>query len=92
LRQPDKIGHSSEGTFLTWFPALAVDHIFVNAALQPLSLTAHRSPAAPVASVHFPLVAELVPACRRSSSPILATGAKPTDESVALPRSSSAPL
>jgi endonuclease/exonuclease/phosphatase family metal-dependent hydrolase len=63
LRQPDKIGHRSEGTFLTWFPALAVDHIFVNVALQPLSLTVNRSPVAPITSDHFPLVAELVPAC-----------------------------
>ena len=47
-------------TFPTWFPALAVDHIFVNAALQPLSLTVHRSPVARIASDHFPLIAELV--------------------------------
>jgi endonuclease/exonuclease/phosphatase family metal-dependent hydrolase len=46
-------------TFPTWFPALAVDHIFVNAALQPLSLTVHRSAIARIASDHFPLVAEL---------------------------------
>ena len=50
------------GTFPTWFPALAVDHIFVNAALQPLSLTVHRSTVARIASDHFPLVAELAPA------------------------------
>jgi endonuclease/exonuclease/phosphatase family metal-dependent hydrolase len=49
-------------TFPTWFPALAVDHIFVNAALQPLSLTVHRSTVARIASDHFPLVAELAPA------------------------------
>ena len=49
-------------TFPTWFPALAVDHIFVNAALQPLSLTVHRSAVARIASDHFPLVAELMPA------------------------------
>jgi endonuclease/exonuclease/phosphatase family metal-dependent hydrolase len=41
---------------------LAVDHIFVNAALQPLSLTVHRSAIAQIASDHFPLVAELGPA------------------------------
>ena len=46
-------------TFPTWFPALAVDHIFVNAALHPVSLTVHRSPAARIASDHFPLVAEV---------------------------------
>jgi len=46
-------------TFPTWFPALAVDHIFVNAALQPLSLTVHRSTVARIASDHFPLIAEL---------------------------------
>jgi endonuclease/exonuclease/phosphatase family metal-dependent hydrolase len=49
------------GTFPTWFPALAVDHIFVNAALHPVSLTVHRSPAARIASDHFPLVAEVRP-------------------------------
>jgi endonuclease/exonuclease/phosphatase family metal-dependent hydrolase len=49
-------------TFPTWFPALAVDHIFVNAALQPLSVTVHRSAVARVASDHFPLVAELASA------------------------------
>ena len=49
-------------TFPTWFPVLAVDHIFVNPALQPLSLTVHRSTVARVASDHFPLVAELAPA------------------------------
>ena len=54
-------------TFPTWFPALAVDHIFVNAALQPLSVIVHRSPVARIASDHFPLVAELVPAFSRSA-------------------------
>jgi endonuclease/exonuclease/phosphatase family metal-dependent hydrolase len=49
-------------TFPTWCPVLAVDHIFVNAALQPLSLTVHRSTVARLASDHFPLVAELGPA------------------------------
>ena len=49
-------------TFPTWFPALAVDHIFINAALQPLSLTVHRSTVARIASDHFPLVAEFAPA------------------------------
>jgi endonuclease/exonuclease/phosphatase family metal-dependent hydrolase len=49
-------------TFPTWFPALAVDHIFVNGALQPRSLTVHRSSVARIASDHFPLVAELAPA------------------------------
>lgn len=46
-------------TFPTAFPVLAVDHIFVNAALQPLRVAVHRSAAARVASDHFPLVAEL---------------------------------
>jgi endonuclease/exonuclease/phosphatase family metal-dependent hydrolase len=54
-------------TFPTWFPALAVDHIFVNAALQPLSLTVHRSTVARIASDHFPLVAELTPASSHSA-------------------------
>jgi endonuclease/exonuclease/phosphatase family metal-dependent hydrolase len=47
-------------TFPTRFPVLAVDHIFVNRALQPLSLTVHRSPLARIASDHFPLMVEFV--------------------------------
>ena len=47
-------------TFPTRFPTLTVDHIFVNEALQPVSLTVHRSPLARIASDHFPLVAEFV--------------------------------
>ena len=47
-------------TFPTRFPTLAVDHIFVNKALKPLSVTVHRSPLARIASDHFPLVAEFV--------------------------------
>ena len=46
-------------TFPTRFPSLAVDHIFVNAALQPISLSVHRTPVARIASDHFPLVADL---------------------------------
>jgi endonuclease/exonuclease/phosphatase family metal-dependent hydrolase len=47
-------------TFPTRFPVLAVDHIFVNEAVQPVSLTVHRSPLARIASDHFPLMGELV--------------------------------
>jgi endonuclease/exonuclease/phosphatase family metal-dependent hydrolase len=47
-------------TFPTRFPLLAVDHIFVNSAVQPLSLTVHRSSLARIASDHFPLMAEFV--------------------------------
>lgn len=47
-------------TFPTSFPAFAVDHIFVNAALRPIGLDVHRSPLARVASDHYPLVAEFV--------------------------------
>ncbi len=46
-------------TFPTAFPVLAVDHIFVNAALQPASVTVHRTARARIASDHFPLVTEL---------------------------------
>jgi hypothetical protein len=35
-----------------------VDHIFVNAAIQPVSLVVHRSLLARIASDHFPLMAE----------------------------------
>jgi endonuclease/exonuclease/phosphatase family metal-dependent hydrolase len=45
-------------TFPTRFPVLAVDHIFVNASVEPLSLTVHRSRLARIASDHFPLMAE----------------------------------
>ncbi len=47
-------------TFPTFFPMLAVDHIFINVGLHPLSLKVHRSPLARVASDHYPLIAELV--------------------------------
>ena len=47
-------------TFPTRFPVLTVDHIFVNRAVQPLSVTVHRSPLARIASDHFPLMAEFV--------------------------------
>ncbi len=47
-------------TFPTRLPVLAVDHIFVNRAVEPLSVTVHRSPLARVASDHFPLLAEVV--------------------------------
>ena len=45
----------------TSFPQLplAVDHIFVNAALRPTQLGVHRTPLARLASDHFPLVCEL---------------------------------
>jgi endonuclease/exonuclease/phosphatase family metal-dependent hydrolase len=46
-------------TFPTRFPSLAVDHIFVNAALHPTQLSVHRTPLARLASDHFPLVCEL---------------------------------
>jgi endonuclease/exonuclease/phosphatase family metal-dependent hydrolase len=47
-------------TFPTALPVLAVDHIFVNAALQPLRVAVHRTAVARVASDHFPLLAELL--------------------------------
>lgn len=46
-------------TFPTRFPLLAVDHIFINEAIQPLSVIVHRSSLARIASDHFPLIAEL---------------------------------
>jgi endonuclease/exonuclease/phosphatase family metal-dependent hydrolase len=48
------------GTFPTRFPVLAVDHIFVNGSVEPVSLTVHRSPLARIASDHFPLMAQFV--------------------------------
>ncbi len=50
----------SLSTFPTSFPAFAVDHIFVNAALQPQSVAVHRTSVSRVASDHFPLVADLL--------------------------------
>ncbi len=47
-------------TFPTRFPVLAVDHIFVNRAVEPVSVTVHRSPLARIASDHFPLMSEFV--------------------------------
>lgn len=46
-------------TFPTAFPVLAVDHIFINALLRPISLRVHRTAISRVASDHFPLVTEL---------------------------------
>jgi endonuclease/exonuclease/phosphatase family metal-dependent hydrolase len=45
-------------TYPTRFPVLAVDHIFVNRAVQPLTVLVHRSSLARIASDHFPLIAE----------------------------------
>ncbi len=47
-------------TFPTRFPSVAVDHIFVNDALQPVALRVARTPLARIASDHYPFVAELV--------------------------------
>ena len=47
-------------TFPTHLPSLAVDHIFVNAALAPTHLNVHRTALARLASDHFPLVCELI--------------------------------
>lgn len=47
-------------TFPTRFPLIALDHVFVNAALQPTGVSVHRSPLARVSSDHYPLVADLV--------------------------------
>lgn len=52
-------------TYPTRLPAVAVDHVFVNALLQPKMLQVHRTPLARVASDHYPLIAEL--AARGSS-------------------------
>ena len=52
-------------TFPTRFPVLAVDHIFVNRAVQPMSVTVHRSRLARIASDHFPLMAEFVLSAQR---------------------------
>ncbi len=46
-------------TFPTKFPAIALDHIFVNAALQPVDIRVHRTPVARLASDHYPLFADL---------------------------------
>ncbi len=46
-------------TFPTAFPLLAVDHIFINAALEAIGVAVPRSALTRVASDHFPLVAEL---------------------------------
>jgi endonuclease/exonuclease/phosphatase family metal-dependent hydrolase len=38
---------------------LAVDHIFVNEALQTVSVRVHRDALSRIASDHYPLLAEL---------------------------------
>ncbi len=53
----DEAGHCR--TFPTRRPLVAVDHIFVSAALRPISLEVHRQALARAASDHYPLVAEL---------------------------------
>jgi endonuclease/exonuclease/phosphatase family metal-dependent hydrolase len=55
-------------TFPTRLPSIAVDHIFVNAALSPIRLNVHRTPLARQASDHFPLVCELMLSSNSSSS------------------------
>lgn len=47
-------------TFPTAFPVIALDHIFVNRALQPVDVAVHRTTLARVASDHYPLLADLV--------------------------------
>jgi endonuclease/exonuclease/phosphatase family metal-dependent hydrolase len=51
---------SPRGTFPTSVPLFAVDHIFINKAVRPLSLAIHRTRLARIASDHFPLVCDLV--------------------------------
>jgi endonuclease/exonuclease/phosphatase family metal-dependent hydrolase len=51
-------------TFPTARPMIALDHIFVNAALDPTNVYVHRSALARMASDHYPLVADLVLAPR----------------------------
>ncbi|PYK09812.1 MAG: endonuclease [Verrucomicrobia bacterium] len=55
-------------TFPTRLPSIAVDHIFVNAALSPIRLNVHRTPLARQASDHFPLVCELTLTSNSSSA------------------------
>jgi endonuclease/exonuclease/phosphatase family metal-dependent hydrolase len=55
-------------TFPTRLPSIAVDHIFVNAALSPIHLNVHGTELARVASDHFPLVCELTVASNSSSA------------------------
>ena len=54
-------------TFPTSFPLLSVDHIFVNRALRMERLHVHRTPAARLASDHFPLVADIARGHRAES-------------------------
>lgn len=46
-------------TYPTWFPFLAIDHIFVSENVRVRAVEVHRTPLARVASDHFPLVAEV---------------------------------
>ena len=58
VRETARAAHSL-ATFPTTLPLFAVDHIFVNAALRPVSVAVHRTALARIASDHFPLIAEL---------------------------------
>lgn len=62
LRDVRELVHATASTctFPSQFPLLAVDHMFVNEAMKPVSVAVHRSPLARIASDHFPLVAEFV--------------------------------
>src|SRR4051812_1829859 len=47
-------------TFPTARPMIALDHIFVNAVLNPFDVNVHRTPLSRVASDHYPLVVDLM--------------------------------
>jgi endonuclease/exonuclease/phosphatase family metal-dependent hydrolase len=59
VREPTRYPVPAFRTYPTRFPSLAVDYIFVNAALHPTHLRVDRTPLARLASDHFPLVCEL---------------------------------
>jgi endonuclease/exonuclease/phosphatase family metal-dependent hydrolase len=60
VRRDSPIRESRAGyKFPPRFPALAVNHIFVHAALHPTQLSVHCTLLACLASDHFPLVCEL---------------------------------
>jgi endonuclease/exonuclease/phosphatase family metal-dependent hydrolase len=56
IRDVAHVLHQAERTYPSRFPVLRLDRAFVDAGVEPLSLAAHRTPRAQVASDHLPLV------------------------------------
>ncbi|MBX5481159.1 MAG: endonuclease/exonuclease/phosphatase family protein [Myxococcaceae bacterium] len=56
IRDVAHLLHRAQRTYPSRFPLLRLDRMYVDAGIEPLSLTPHRSPRAQLASDHLPLV------------------------------------